>query len=78
MNSPVKNMAYWKAKNNPTPAKQTSGGGNPKFGQKFFSGTKPTIEESEERTDKSGEKWKGNNEKLPSWGRMIKDHIGLV
>ena len=23
MNSPMKNMAYWKAKNNPTPAKQT-------------------------------------------------------
>ena len=22
MNSPMKNMAYWKAKNNPTPAKQ--------------------------------------------------------
>jgi hypothetical protein len=24
MNSPMKNMAYWKGKNNPTPAKQTN------------------------------------------------------
>ena len=55
-----------------SPAKQTSGGGNPKFGQKFFSGTKPTIEESEERTDKSGQKWKNNDEKLNA------AHLGLV